>query len=381
MTVRVQILTIVGAGLTVLCCLGTAIIGGGYQSLTSAGASASCGGDTTIVVDPDDEMPTVDTLTQTQLRNAAAIIAAGQQKSVPARGWVIAVATALQESQLQVYANDNPDYPEVVRISMALPHEAVGHDHDSVGLFQQRPIEGDGGWGTVKDLMTPAISAGKFYTALIQVSGWRKMALTDAAQKVQRSAYPDAYAKHEPLATAVVNALAAGAGGLADDTEDPHCATEGEIAASGWTLPVHGGEVGSGFRTTDRPNHQGVDITVPHDTPIYAATSGTVVRVKCNISPASHGCDRDGSPSTPGCGWYVDLRHAGDVYTRYCHQIRKPLVNVGDQVTAGQQIGSSGSSGHSSGPHLHYEVHLGDETSNTATDPIAFMASVGVPMK
>lgn len=57
-----------------------------------------------------------------------------------------------------------------------------------------------------------------------------------------------------------------------------------------------------------------------------------------------------------------------------------PYVAVGDQVVAGQVIGLVGSSGHSSGPHLHFEVHLGDQTASTATDPVSFMAAQGAPL-
>jgi murein DD-endopeptidase MepM/ murein hydrolase activator NlpD len=101
------------------------------------------------------------------------------------------------------------------------------------------------------------------------------------------------------------------------------------------------------------------------------------VVVRCNVVPASHGCDRDGSPSTPGCGWYADIRHAGEVHTRYCHMLTRPAVVAGQAVTAGQIIGVVGSSGHSSGPHLHFEVHLGGR-SEGAVDPVLFMAGRGV---
>lgn len=93
------------------------------------------------------------------------------------------------------------------------------------------------------------------------------------------------------------------------------------------------------------------------------------------------GCDRDGDPTlTRGCGWYVDITHPGGIITRYCHQLVRPYVQVGQQVTAGQVIGITGSSGHSSGPHLHFEVHLGDHSSATAVDPVPFMISVGAPL-
>ena len=87
--------------------------------------------------------------------------------------------------------------------SMNYPHEGVGWDHDSVGIFQQRPSSG---WGTVANLMRPAYAAEQFYRALAKVPNWWTMALTQAAQAVQVSAYPYAYAKHEARATQVVGA-------------------------------------------------------------------------------------------------------------------------------------------------------------------------------
>jgi hypothetical protein len=137
-------------------------------------------------------------LTQQQMNNAATIVKVGQQRQMPKRAYVIAIATALQESYLRNLANGN--LPE----SMSLPNEGLGYDHDSVGLFQQRPSSG---WGTVAQCMTPSYSAGTFYERLALVFGWESMSLAAAAQAVQISAFPDAYAKHEPLATQIVDAL------------------------------------------------------------------------------------------------------------------------------------------------------------------------------
>ena len=94
-----------------------------------------------------------------------------------------------------------------------------------------------------------------------------------------------------------------------------------------------------------------------------AAASGTVIRVRCNAvdarTGADWGCDRDGDPNlTRGCGWYVDIAHPGGIITRYCHMQTRPAVNVGDPVIAGQPIGEVGSTGHSSGPHLHFAIMM-----------------------
>jgi murein DD-endopeptidase MepM/ murein hydrolase activator NlpD len=162
------------------------------------------------------------------------------------------------------------------------------------------------------------------------------------------------------------------------------------IGPLGWTRPVIA-EIGSGFRTPDRPTHDGVDLIVGKGTPIHAAANGVVTRVRCNAidvrTGGDWGCDRDGNPDlTRGCGWYVDIEHpnpggpGGIIVTRYCHMLTHPAVAVGQHVVAGQVIGISGSSGHSSGPHVHYEVHLGDHTSATAVDPVPFMQRVCAPL-
>jgi hypothetical protein len=95
----------------------------------------------------------------------------------------------MQESGMRNLAN--PNVPESLRI----PNEGMGHDHQSVGIFQQQPW-----WGAIAELMNPRISAQKFYAALLKVGGWQQMAPTVAAQSVQRSAFPDAYADDVPAA-------------------------------------------------------------------------------------------------------------------------------------------------------------------------------------
>lgn len=122
-------------------------------------------------------------LDQDQLNNAHTIVTVGARLSVPPRGMIIAIATALQESYLR-----NLHYG----------------DRDSVGLFQQRP---SAGWGSVAELTDPPTSATKFYRALLKVSNWEDMPLTRAAQEVQRSAFPFAYAKWENLAQTLVGQM------------------------------------------------------------------------------------------------------------------------------------------------------------------------------
>ncbi|MFG2040911.1 hypothetical protein [Dactylosporangium sp. NPDC048998] len=137
-------------------------------------------------------------LDQTQMNNAVTIVRQGRAQGLPSKALVVAVATAMQESDLYNVAS------RAVPASLKLPHEGVSQDHDSVGLFQQRTSQG---WGTVAELMNPSHSAMLFYNALTHVKGWQNMSVTAAAQAVQRSAYPEAYQKHADRAAKVVAAI------------------------------------------------------------------------------------------------------------------------------------------------------------------------------
>lgn len=119
-------------------------------------------------------------LSPEQASNAALISAVATKRGLPERAATIAIATSMQESKLT-----NIDYGD-------------GAGPDSRGLFQQRPSMG---WGTEAQVMDPVYAAGRFFQEL-ETFDYASMALTDAAQKVQRSAYPMAYARHEGLAKA-----------------------------------------------------------------------------------------------------------------------------------------------------------------------------------
>lgn len=364
---RAGLLASIAAVLIALCCAGSAaaFFLGGLSNSVNTALGAGCGGPSA-AVNLTVNLTSVASLGQEQTHNAAVIISVGQQMKVPPRGWVIAIATALQESRL-----------------INLGNLGANNDHDSLGLFQQRPSQG---WGTPAQVMDPAYASRKFYEKMLQVSNWQNRPLTDVAQAVQRSAFPDAYAKHEGQATQIVNALtngAARAAGTATNVSDLSCAQPGQIAASGWTQPVVASIV-SGYRTPQRPNHYGDDLGASRGTPIHAAAGGIVTLVRCYAVTASGawwGCDRDGSPSILGCGWYVEITHADNVITRYCHQGVPPKVTVGQRVAAGDVIGYVGSTGNSSGPHLHFEVHLNGDRSNAGTvDPVPFMRDKGAPL-
>jgi hypothetical protein len=122
-------------------------------------------------------------LTQEQAENAALISAIAVRRGMPARAATIALATAYQESKL---------------------YNLETGDRDSLGLFQQRPSQG---WGSRSEVLDPAHAANAFYDALTKVGGYQAMPVTEAAQEVQRSGHPDAYADHEADARVLASAL------------------------------------------------------------------------------------------------------------------------------------------------------------------------------
>ena len=123
----------------------------------------------------------------TQRKNATTIVQVGVALAVPERGLVVALAAAMQESRLH-----------------NIGHLGAKNDHDSLGLFQQRPSMG---WGNAAQVTDPIYAATAFYLALQSVPGWESMAVTVAAQHVQRSAYPNAYATWESDATSLVEGV------------------------------------------------------------------------------------------------------------------------------------------------------------------------------
>ncbi len=283
-----------------------------------------------------------------QVGNAAVIIRVGQQLSVPPRGWVIAVATAMQESSLV----NRPD-----------------GDRDSLGLFQQRPSQG---WGTREQIMDPEYSSRAFYNHLVEVDRWQQMPLADAAQAVQGSADGSLYADDEKPARRLVAALTGlQASGLAG------CAPA-SVDLLGWTQPVRG-PITSGYGPRGEDEfHAGTDIGVPKGTKVHAAAGGKVSTVMCHAHRGGvpYSCDIDGSPQVEGCGWYLEITHPGGILTRYCHLLTRPHVTVGQQVSAGQVIAVSGNSGNTSGPHLHYEVRV----RGAAIDPEPWHRAHGAPL-
>jgi len=135
-----------------------------------------------------------------QAENAALITAISVQRGLPARAATIALATAYQESKL---------------------YNVESGDRDSLGLFQQRPSQG---WGTAEQVLNPYYAANAFYDALVEIDGYETMRVTEAAQEVQRSGYPEAYAAHEGDARILASAL------TGNSRAAFHCITDGDAA-------------------------------------------------------------------------------------------------------------------------------------------------------
>ena len=309
------------------------------------------------------------TLNRLQLTHAATFIAIGNSiDGVGKPGIKIALMAALTESTLRMLANTGT-YPE----SGNYPNDGNGSDHDSLGLFQMRP---QSGWGTVAELMDPTYQARAFFggpagpnypspRGLLDIPGWQQMDPGEAAQAVEVSAYPDRYRNYAPVANAILTALStSGPGGTS---------AVGPVAASSrvvFPLPDGTWVATSPFGmrvhpiTGEHKLHTGTDLAATDGTPILAAADGTVTVAEFS----------------GGYGGLIVIEHTIDgrmVATAYAHMWQPGIhVKVGDQVQAWQHIGDVGSSGYSTGPHLHFEVRPGG-TNAEAIDAAAWLNQHG----
>lgn len=189
-----------------------------------------------IGVDPAAGGPTLNVGQTKHIRN---VIGIAKTMGIPRDGQIISVMVMMQESAIQSYANSGKNilnnhsgwpspgeafWLDVAKLSLAMPHEAVGNDSDSVGLFQQRPSMGWGDTDTSKAIDDPSAAVarllddrwaaqaffggtgGSANRGLLEVAGWQTMDKGSAAQSVQGSAFPYAYSQHESTATALVDA-------------------------------------------------------------------------------------------------------------------------------------------------------------------------------
>ncbi|MFJ5264106.1 heavy metal transporter [Streptomyces sp. NPDC088387] len=218
--------------------------------------------------------------TPEQAVNAATITAVGTARGLPERAVTIALATAMQESALRNIEHG---------------------DRDSLGLFQQRPSQG---WGTEQEIMDPTYSAGMFYEHLEKVRGYEDLPLTVAAQEVQRSGFPTAYAKHEPDALLLANAFTGRSAatltcaGLPEATQTQGAqaqavgpdAVRSALVRDFGQLQQTGAEVSAGAQSSPSPSPTGVT----------AETSGRTVTV-----PVSRETNAADGSSVEERGWQL----------------------------------------------------------------------------
>ena len=175
----VALLGAAGAGAASFLGFGSGSSGGGPVCATDAAGAAGVGTD----------LGDGERLDRQQAANAQIIYSTGVRMSIPPYGEVIAIATAIQESRL-------------TNLTTAL-------DHDSLGLFQQRPSQG---WGTPAQITDPVYASARFYQALALVPHWQNLSVAAAAQAVQKSGYPAAYARWQAAAERLVAGFAGTAG-------------------------------------------------------------------------------------------------------------------------------------------------------------------------
>lgn len=350
--------------------------------IANPGANATCTINSVTVVNVPDELTvtTADgvtfTLNKQQLTHAATIITVGSQvDGIDRTATKIALMAALTESTLRMLANTGT-YPE----SGDYPNDGNGSDHDSLGLFQMRP---QSGWGTVEELMAPEYQAKAFYggfdgpnypspRGLLDIPGWQQMGLGEVAQAVEVSAYPDRYDNYEPVAEKILTTLTTGNGADASaaavSVDSKRSAATAKKSTEQVVFPL---PEGTWVQTDDfgprtdpitgeATTHAGIDLSAADGTQILAAADGVVTVAQFDATWGGH----------------IVMEHPLDgetVATGYVHMWAHGIhVQVGDNVAAGQHIGDVGSSGHSTGPHLHFEVRPGG-TNSDPVDPAKWL--------
>lgn len=295
------------------------------------------------------------TLNRAQLTHAATIITVGGQTAGVGRpGALIALMAALTESSLRMLANTG-SYPE----SGDYPNDGNGSDHDSLGLFQMRPAAG---WGTVHDLMNPTYQAHAFYggpsgpnypspRGLLDIPNWQQLDPGAAAQAVEVSAYPDRYQNFQPVAETILTTLTSPTTGTGNtgNTDVPET-TRVVFPLPDGSWVKTGGFGGRADPFTFEPDyHFGTDYGAADGTPIFTVADGIVVYA--------------GYTGTWGGLIIIEHKvHGERVASYYAHMWEHGIhVTDGMTVTAGQHIGDVGSSGKSTGAHLHLEIRPGGQ--------------------
>ncbi|MFB6984526.1 M23 family metallopeptidase [Streptomyces sp. NPDC056304] len=304
---------------------------------------AEPGGQVTVPLNPQGKQKNVN-WTDEQRRNASVITNVARSRGLPPRAAVIGVATAIQESMLK----------------------NIHHgDRDSQGLFQQRPSQG---WGTIAQVTDPIYASNSFFKRLANVDKWQTKPLTQAAQNVQRSGFPNAYAKWEMTAGELVTkswgtkAVLSTTSGC-DAVENVANASD---TKGGWSLPVENSRITTPYKAGggmwSSGSHTGIDFPVTTGTRVQSVGTGTVVEAGWGGAYGNN----------------VVIKMSDGKYTQYGH-LSKITVSKGQTVKARQQIGISGATGNVSGPHLHFEARTGP-VYGSDIDPSAYLRSHGLSL-
>lgn len=301
-----------------------------------------------------------------QLQNAAVIMGAASDLKLPIAAQILGVQAAIGESALKVVDHGDTVGP------------------DSRGLFQQRA---SGAWGSYKDRMDPHTSATNFLKALQRVEGWQELEASQAIHRVQGNADPNHYSQYRSAAAAIVQALSSSDLGDIDANggcPDTAAATIGDLGSGKWVSPLPGSRITSGFggracpagascnaNTTD---HKGIDLAKGHSTDVLAPTD-----MKITVAEQGQGWKS-------GYGTYViakQLEKPGLVF-EFHHMVHGSLkVKAGDTVAAGTPLGVEGTTGNSTGVHLHFQVASPGTPADQPTfkhviDPTPILKAKGV---
>ncbi len=299
-------------------------------------------------------------------RNAMTVIAGGKLAGVNQFGVEVALGVMLVESEGKNLASRK--VPE----SLLYPNDGVAAgDHMSIGIMQQQV--GLGWFPDVKAGMTPSVQAASFFRALKGVAGWDQMAFGVLAQTIQVSAYGGRYVLRQGDAQALYARLAGktAPGPVQAPVVCPPpvapVAPGGAVVAGSWANPLAPAAYRIGSPFGPRGNigfgagqHKGQDLMVPLGTPVHAVCSGMVT---------------DAAWDPWGGGWMVSLDCGGGI-TSYLMHNQSFVAKKGQVVKAGDVVSLSGSTGHSTGAHLHVQVMR----DGVAFNPIPWFISHGVPL-
>ncbi|MCD4853409.1 M23 family metallopeptidase [Arthrobacter sp. AK01] len=298
-------------------------------------------------------LPAGGPVSDVQLRNASAIVAAAEELALPADARILGIQAALGESSLE-----SKDYGD-----------AAGPD--SRGLFQQRA---NGAWGSSADRMDPFVSATSFFLALKDVKDWQALPSSIAIHRVQRNQDPDHYTKYRQLAEEIAGFLGSQSlsapgtcsfsggswGATAGDTSRrPARPGPGTLIPGTLMSPLVNLHPSSPFGRRTNPMtgsagefHTGQDYAAACGTPVHSADEGTVREVGWHPW---------------GGGNRVEIDHGSGLVTTYNH-LQSVAVRKGETVLAADLVGLVGSTGASTGCHLHFETIV----NGTLADPSAW---------